>query len=509
MNRRQLLRNMFWGSSALAVGGIAQLGMIRSALASQQTEFDDYKALVCVMLLGGNDSLNMIVPTGTGSTYNYQDYEFARGGITVANNSMNLADYYSAQTLIENPYASGSSASAYTKGYINLANLGNDLGVNSIMPELADLLSRDQMTLLANTGNLIAPISKDDYLSKTAPTPPFLFAHNHQQRAMFTGWGDNLDAFGWAGRLADSWLKSGVNNGSPLGLNISYSGDSHLLQGAEYTPLVLPTGNIPLHYGLLPGSRRRETFENLNGQPSEHYFKALFKTRMMDSLQNMEAIESLWNDAGDAFGGVTDSYGQTLFSQNDNGLVGLGGGYNNQIIGQLEAVAKMISIGSDDQSLGYAPRQIFYVTLGGFDTHAGQANKHPGLLRGLSLALDKFNRAMNHLGLNDKVATFTMSDFGRTVRVNGDGTDHAWGSHSLVMGGPASGGLSGDLPNIDLGGDDDVSGKGRILPTMAQDQVNATLTNWFGVEDELIRELFPNIDNFKTNSSLSSAFVNL
>lgn len=508
MNRRELLKHLLWGSSALTVGGVAQLGMIRSALANQQTEFQDYKALVCVMLLGGNDSLNMVVPTGQTARYNYDDYAQARESLTVANTQMNLADYYSGQTLSQNPYDASDIIQAYTKGYISLDNIHQDMGINSIMPELAQLLSQNKITLLANSGNLITPITKNDYLNQTAPTPPFLFAHNHQQRALFTGWGDNLDAFGWAGRLADHWLKADVNKGSPLGLNISYSGNSHLLQGAEYTPLVLSTGKIPLHNGLKPGSSRRTAFENINAQPSQDYFNALFKTKMINSLENFEAIESLWNDAGDAFSNVTDSYGQPLFSQDLNSYVGLNSGYDTGITRQLEAVAKMISIGSNTNSEGYTPRQIFYVTLGGFDTHSGQNSKHPELLRGLSLALDKFNRGMEHLGLSEQVALFTMSDFGRTVRTNGDGTDHAWGSHSFVMGGPSRGGMIGTLPNIALGSEDDVSGKGRILPTLSQDQVNASLTSWFGVEDALIEELFPNISNFKTDTHLSSAFVN-
>ncbi|MCU7932882.1 MAG: DUF1501 domain-containing protein [Candidatus Thiodiazotropha sp. (ex Codakia rugifera)] len=150
-------------------------------------------------------------------------------------------------------------------------------------------------------------------------------------------------------------------------------------------------------------------------------------------------------------------------------------------------------------------------------THSNQAITHPLLLRELSLGLWEFQKSMEELGYAKQVTTFTLSDFGRTLSQNGDGTDHAWGSHQLVMGGLGDGSaasldggkLFGTLPHLHLGGDDDFSDKGRIIPTMAQDQVNASIARWFGVDDDLMQSLFPNLVYFQTNGNFESAYVDL
>ena len=188
----------------------------------------------------------------------------------------------------------------------------------------------------------------------------------------------------------------------------------------------------------------------------------------------------------------------------------------------MQSVAKMIDIGAKNAfTTGKQHnRQIFMVKLGGFDTHADQIPKHPLLLRELSLAIGKFQTALEELGHANKVTTFTMSDFSRTVSNNGDGTDHGWGAHHLVIGGAGSdngghlrgGQMIGSLPDMTLDGADDYSAKGRIIPTLAQDQLNATLCRWFGVDDVLMPKVFPNLANFGTvnsaDSSSNSAYLN-
>jgi uncharacterized protein (DUF1501 family) len=188
------------------------------------------------------------------------------------------------------------------------------------------------------------------------------------------------------------------------------------------------------------------------------------------------------------------------------------------LINQLESVAKMIDMGTKDafKSGGYK-RQIFMVSLGGFDTHSNQDTEHPLLLRELSLGLSKFQNAMEELGHANKVTSFTMSDFGRTLGNNGDGTDHAWGAHHLVMGGDGQnnpgnlmgGQMLGQLPDVTIDGTDDYSDKGRIIPSTAQDQLNASLCRWFGVDEVLMPTIFPNLQNFVTFSGdLNSAYLN-
>jgi uncharacterized protein (DUF1501 family) len=157
-------------------------------------------------------------------------------------------------------------------------------------------------------------------------------------------------------------------------------------------------------------------------------------------------------------------------------------------------VAKMAKIGKDKG----LHRQIFFVKLKGFDTHGGQLAQHPQLLRSLSGAMGDFNLALQELDMEDEVTTFTMSDFGRSLGNNGSGTDHAWGGHAFVMGGAVKAGRYGTLPDLTLGGDDDVGKKGRLIPTTSTDQYLSTILKWFGVDDALRNKILPNLANFST-----------
>jgi uncharacterized protein (DUF1501 family) len=213
------------------------------------------------------------------------------------------------------------------------------------------------------------------------------------------------------------------------------------------------------------------------------------------------------------FFSTVDPYNQSLFypyaDSSDTSFLGLEDSLSGKLIPQLDAVARMIHLGKTDYGF---KRQIFFVLHGGFDTHGSQADVHPVLLRELSLGLWKFQKALEELGLENNVTTFTMSDFGRTMSNNGDGTDHAWGGHHIVMGGDGNntsgnlngGQLLGTVPNVTLGGNDDYSDKGRIIPTTSQDQLNATICQWFGVPTtDIETTLFPNLTNF------SAKYLNL
>ena len=202
-----------------------------------------------------------------------------------------------------------------------------------------------------------------------------------------------------------------------------------------------------------------------------------------------------------------DSYGHSLFSVPEEETLGLSFSSFGKLIQNLETITKMMKVGVSE---GYR-RQIFLVQHGGFDTHGSQLETHPRILRELSLGMDHFNSALEELGFAEKVVTYTTSDFGRTVSSNGDGTDHGWGGNQMIMGGGINQAeIIGKLPSLAIGGADDYSEQGRIIPSIANIQVQAELAHWFGVEKNFLPELFPHISNFQSDANdVTSSFVNL
>lgn len=519
-SRRVFLSHLMTGSTGVALAStLGSLSFMSKALAANN--FDDYKAMVCVMLHGGNDAINTFVPIAqTGKGYSYDNYVMARSEqLTIANNPL-ITNFIDGE-LQQNPYfVSGLNTNttqdsvAYLKGYYPLNGV-NDMGLNGLMPELAKRFNDGDMSIIANVGNLIKPTDKAQYVQGSHPKPPFLMAHNHQRRAMHTGWGDNLKASGWAGRIADNFSANGKNiSANGFDMNISYSGATRMLMGDNESYLVLGVGDINTHKDLSIDSARHRLQDELL-KLDEESDTVSFMRRHTAKLQKrsirlLNDLDEGWSSLGDdPFNGATGSYGKPLFTPATSEDTQLKSDLSKGFSQQLETVAKMIILNQQTNNIVGLKRQVFYVTLGGFDTHAQQAEKHPNLLRTLSTGLDDFYRALEEHNLKDSVATFTLSDFGRTVHSNGDGTDHAWGSHHIVMGGGVKGGLIGTLPDISLNSDDDFSGKGRIIPTTAQDQVCASLANWFGIEESTMPSIFPNLTYFKTDtdSPLNTAYL--
>ena len=543
-NRRDALKAMLAASTTGALGTLGQLSLMTNAAAATPA-FGDYKALVCVFLYGGNDSFNMLLPTDPSS---HATYSGIRGNLAVSNTDLDLATVSSTASNLNagtlagdsgNPYnINQQEETAYLKGLYGLKDvLGAELGVNGVMPELAQLITDKRASVIANLGNLVHPIERDQIINKTAELPLFLFAHNHQQRALQTGQGNNLNDIGWAGRIADSW--QGVNGDSPLGLNISYFGGDRMLIGNETSPLVINPNSPPKQIDMRNNPSwnnhldRRALFKALAGESNSSDrvsfdfentagtmdpLKNLYNQSLLKSLSVFDSLNEAW-DGNTVEYATKDPYGNKLFTVPDANQLGFNSEISGSLIRQLEAVAKMIELGAGaSQSLGSGySRQVFMVRLGGFDTHGDQVTKHPKLLREISLALWNFQKALEEKGHADKAMTFTMSDFGRTMSNNGDGTDHAWGAHHIVMGGNGSnavgtfkgGQLIGDLPDLSIDGSDDYSDKGRIIPGLAQDQLNATLCSWFGIEESAMSNIFPNIGNFKKDSTIRSAYLDL
>ncbi|MFQ5519122.1 MAG: DUF1501 domain-containing protein, partial [Mariprofundus sp.] len=404
MDRRNFLKMGLTGGAAGPVGAVAPMPIIRQAFAAAPI-FPTYKAVVCIMLHGGNDAFNMLVPTSAAAGTGYGTYQGLRAGagLAVNNVDLNLAAAFPGTgplaSGVNNPYYAAANASgnvlhnSYRKGVYDLSvSKGIALGVNGMMPELARLITDNKASIVANTGTLVEPMTRNDYVNKLKQRPLFLFAHNHQRRAIDTGIGDNLSTIGWAGRIADNW--AGVNAPSSFGLNFSYAGNDRMLIGNTTSPLVLKTGAPSGYKGMninaAGDTGRRAAFAALINQFSGDPFKDLYNRKLRESTGTVDTLGAAW-PATSSFAAIADSYGAPLFTVPDQATTGVGSNIGKSLIRQLESVAEMIRLGRTTLGL---KRQFFVVQLGGFDNHSDQATKHPRLLRELSIALYDFQLAM-------------------------------------------------------------------------------------------------------------------
>jgi len=449
-------------------------------------KFDDYKALVVLYQAGGNDSLNMFVPVSDDEKRGYAAYAAARDAIRVSNKPLTLPLSDGQVDLSAgNPYnVDGDLKSAYLKGVYR--HRGFDIATNGLMPEIAHLIDSGEMAVVLNAGNLIMPSSKEELSSKKRPKPPFLFAHNHQTKLMMNGEAALLDYTGWAGRLFDTWR--GVNGDAIYGMNIGIGRNAHLFYGNETTPLIIkPSG--PTAYKKI----ERTIYDNRASLSDTNHFSALYRRLQKHSFAVEERLVDDWNNLSPTFSG-TNAYGGSLFEAPSNTLLQQEKTTlaDTSLLRDLSAVARLAYIG---KQIGLK-RQIFFVQDGGYDTHSNQIEQHARKLRGLSLGVGDFTKALKELGMFDEVTLLSVSDFGRSTGSNGDGTDHAWGGSYFVTGGAVRGGQYGDMPDLTLGSEDDLTKKGRLIPTVSMSQYYATVLKWFGVDREM-RALLPELENFE------------
>ena len=444
-------RKFLTGCAALCAGSsslLATLSRLQLAHAQVMPPVGDYKALVCIFLYGGNDAFNMLVPRDTGV---YGVYADTRQNLAIAQSDLL-------------PITSASQS--YT-----------DFGLNPQLPNLQSLYSTGKIAFLANVGALIEPVSKTAYQAKTVQLPPQLFSHNDQQ-GFVQSLQSNSGRNGWAGRMAD--LLADVNINDRLSMNISLSGSNLWQSGTSVVPYsVDPAGIVSLQHvdrsaTDLRDMQRVQTYRNLLAQTQDHMFARAYAG----------AQTTAWD--------LADEVGGALTSVSDLTTVFPG---NNRLAQSLQMTARLIAA---RQSLNVR-RQTFFIGVGDFDTHGAQLTRHTELMTMLDGALNAFYDATVELGVADKVTTFTASDFGRTLTSNGDGTDHAWGSHQLIMGDAVLGGdIYGVMPSFAINSSDDI-GEGRIIPTIGVDQYGATLAKWYGLSESDNSEVFPNLDNFGSN----------
>jgi uncharacterized protein (DUF1501 family) len=466
-----------------------------------------YKALVCINLDGGNDSWNMLIPSNPAR---HAEYLSARGGL-----------YQGAPGALGIPISGGGGSFLPNALGLN----GVEYALNPAMPELRTLFNQGRVSFLPNIGQLVIPTRKSTIDNDALP--PQLFSHSDQARLWQQGSGNApASSGGWGGGAATRLLSAPPATGlSPC---ISVSGQTRFLvadypNGAPVAAYLVsdfddaPAVNLEW-YGQtdLVGAKRREILNRVLAQNQNDPFSREYATILKRSL----ALANTVNDAVSALGA------NPAFTAFRNALLAIP---DTSIGRQLRQVARMIAISRTGQGPIQANRQIYYVADGGYDTHGEQipqiapsagvwSGGHAQRLQELSQALAGFNAALLALnavagfsGVANEVIAFTTSEFARTLNSNGDGTDHAWGGVQLVMGAPVSAGgpllggqIIGRYPRITLdrtfAGAADAGGetleRGETIPTMAVDQLAATLTRWFGVSNAELPGLFPNIDNF-------------
>ncbi len=439
MTRRTLLRAGAGAFTLLASGSrLARFGMLNAAA-------NDYKALVCVFLFGGNDANNLIVPM---SSQGYAAYQAARGGVLAL------------------PQSSLAPVSTVT---------GNvPYGFHTRLTPLQQLFLQKKVAVLANVGTLAQPITASQYKNNSnVPVPMNLFSHSDQQQQWQIAPAGNSVHSGWGGRTAD--VLQALNSPSSFPTGVSAAGNSLFLTGQQTTPATVTNGGLGLASsdGSTSGNARDAAFEQILNFSSGMTLVQRASDITNDGIRVGKELNSI-------LAGVSPL--TTVFPN-----TGLGQ--------QLAQVARIVKVRS---ALGVS-RQIFFVSQGGYDTHTNQLPSQDGLYDELAQALYAFYNATMELGVSNNVTTFTESEFGRTFQPSsGAGSDHAWGSHQLIVGGAVKGGdVYGKFPTLDLNGPDDASGRGVWVPTTSLDQYGATLASWFGVADGQLTTVFPNLVNFQ------------
>lgn len=443
INRRNFLIN----GSAAAIASTP--GFAYSQVFGSSAPFTDYRALVCVFLHGGNDSFNMLVPN---STAEYNAYAASRQNLAIPQGDL----------LPINP--------------VSLAPGSEAFGLHPAMTAMQTLFESGRAAFVANMGPLVEPTSKTQIENQSVILPPQLFSHNDQQAQWNSLRGANTSKTGWAGRMADL-IQAEVAD-QKMATNVSLSG-SNLFQSADNTVAYVMGEAGPLQFAGFSDDpmsiffEQRLAFQNIIEAQYESIYERGFAATQKRAVDAADMVFGAISNAEDS-GLIT-----TVFPATPLG-------------GQLSTVAKLIA---SREELNMR-RQIFFVGIGGFDSHDNQNVDQPGLLGGVSDALTAFFDATVDIGLEDSVTTFTQSDFGRTLTSNGDGTDHAWGGNQIVLGGAVRGqDIYGNFPVLEIGSTEDIGG-GRMIPSTSADQYAATLARWFGIPDADLDAIAPNLSNF-------------
>ncbi len=494
-------RRRFMKMMAAAAGTPMMGNLMQAAYAAGP--YNDYRALVCVFLFGGSDSHNMIIPLGG----EYAGYAAGRGNLAIP-----LANVIP----------------------VNAGVAGRSFGFHPGMPGLANIFNTDRkLAAIPNAGVLLQPTSLTQYRAQTN-NPPQLFSHSDMQSHWQTGRADYPALTGWGGRMAD--LIESANGSSQVSVSISAAGQS-----------LFQKGDSAVAYAVSPWSNTRSTIVKRlrayrdwdNYSTTRPNPQAKFENQL--NILRANALEDQWGDQGtralttgefvnaslynldatgapikDAAGNVSEKFpispAPPVSFINSSGV-----SQSNRLAGQMRSVANMIAA---RDTLG-VKRQIFFVSLGGFDNHGDQfknantpttpilSGLHSDLLKQLDQAMAWFYSWSVSQGISNNVTSFTMSDFGRTQTSNGAGSDHGWGTHCFALGGAVNGGsfyggtaAGSEFPTVALLGPNDV-GQGRLLPVTSVDEYGATFAKWMGASNNELNTVFPNLNRFARPNGMS------
>jgi uncharacterized protein (DUF1501 family) len=466
--RRQFLRTASMASMAGFYVSPFFLELNSLAAMAQGTGASDYRALVCVYLQGGNDGHGTVIATDPES---YAAFVSARQG------APGLA--YPMSELLPITLQTPQS--------------GRTFALNPSLGGVQNIFNAGRAAIVANTGTLVVPSSKTQVNNNSVPLPDSLFSH-FDQTAAWQAIASNLGSgehVGWGGAVADAIEAMNMNSNSMFTC-ISTAGNALFLAGQTSFQLnVTPAGPIPIYGTTQPPFGAPLTNNPLTSiltSDETNLFAQEYEIVINRSMQAQAMLATAMAPAG--VGGVANppQYLDPVSAK----LM------DNPLAASMQTVARIIA---GRASLGVT-RQIFYVQLGSFDTHNNQAQIHAQLLTQLGAAFEYFDGLMVGMGLSDNVTAFTISDFGRTLTCNSNGTDHGWGSHHIVAGGAVQGqNMYGQYPVVGVDQANDV-GAGRLIPTTSVEQYAGTLAQWFGLSDGQIRTVFPNFNNFGSNPYL-------
>jgi uncharacterized protein (DUF1501 family) len=431
-------RRDFLKSSVKSITALSAAGALArfGQINAFASEAPGYQALVCIFLNGGNDTHNVVIPMST-STQNYGLYEKGRQVLALPQKSL-----------------------------LPIADGKDSYGLNPNMPELQALYNQGKAAIVANLGNLVQPLNRTAFLAGS-PSPAALFSHSDQAGQWQTAVPSGIASTGWGGRMTDLLQQ---HNADALFPPITTTSSCGLFCVGKHTfPATVPSGQVN-GYGV--------GMEGLRA-----FYRAPDIERAAQELLTFDDGLKLVQ-AGNSIQARGKSYADTLTSLMAHVKTENQYPEGNALATQLQTVG--------------LNRQIFFCSMGGFDTHQFQTQLHGDLLKQVSQAIGAFYKSTQLLGLENNVTTFTASEFGRTLSPAGDnGSDHAWGSHHFVLGGGVQGGrIYGEFPHLALGGDHDATGRGVLIPGTAITQYGATLAKWFGVDSANLPTVFPTIGNF-------------